>query len=186
MLEIERFLEEKMNPVFRAYYAVWVHLWPAWRSITCRHILRKWSEHHLLQEGQIVLDYGCGTGEFTIPAAEIVRNTGKVYALDYFKRQLGIVKRKVAKKGLHNVETIHSDSKTHLPDESVDVVWMCDVLHEVRKKKMVMRELHRVLKREGALVIYDGMGDKTLEYTGNLFTLTRKDEKLFKFTKNNG
>ena len=78
---------------------------------------------------------------------------------------------------------IHSDSDTNLPDESVDVVWMCDVLHEIKEKRSVMRELHRVLKNEGALVVYDGMGDKTLEYTSDLFSLSGNDEKLYKFVK---
>lgn len=183
MFDIERFLEEKMNPVFRAYYSLWVHYWPLWRSITSRAILRKWEDCHLMKEGQTVLDFGCGTGDFTIPAAQMVKESGKVYALDYFKRQLGIVKKRVEKEGLTNVETIHSDGDTNLPDESVDVIWMCDVLHEIGKRRSVMEELHRVLKKGGSLVIYDGMGDKVLEFTENLFALRDKDSKFLRFSK---
>lgn len=107
----------------------------------------------------------------------------KVYALDCFPRQLEIVRRRSRKEGLSNIETILSASKTGLPDESVDVVWMCDVLHEIPEKRAVLEELHRVLKKEGVLAIYDGMKDKVLEYTQNLFSLSERDGKLLTFVK---
>jgi ubiquinone/menaquinone biosynthesis C-methylase UbiE len=183
LFDIERFLEEKLNPIYRAHYALWVRWWPLWRSISGRGILQKWEEYNLLKEGLTFLDYGCGTGDFTIPAAKKVSESGKVYALDYFPRQLKIVADRSAKAGLTNIETILSDNKTGLPDESIDVIWMCDVLHEIKEKQAVLEELHRVLKREGSLVIYDGMGEKTLDYTGILFSLVDRDDKFLRFAK---
>ncbi len=172
-----------MNPVYRAHYALWVLWWPLWRNFTARSILRKWDECNLVQEGQTVLDFGCGTGDFTIPAAKLVSDEGKVYALDYFPRQLEIVARRMEKEGMKNVETILSNNDTDLPDESVDVIWMCDVLHEIKERRVVLEELHRVLKGDGSLAIYDGMGEKTLEYTVDLFSLTEQDDKFFRFAK---
>ncbi|MFC2021057.1 class I SAM-dependent methyltransferase [Chloroflexota bacterium] len=166
MFDIERFLEEKLNPVYRAHYSLWVYWWPLWRSISGRSILRKWEQFNLLQEGQTFLDYGCGTGDFTIPAAKKVSEKGKVYALDYFPRQLGIVTEKSEKAGLTNIETILSDSKTGLPDESVDVIWMCDVLHEIKERRVVLEELHRVLRREGFLAIHDGEWENRSGFSG--------------------
>ena len=183
MSDIERFISEKLNPAYKAHYAVWVHWWPAWRRISGRAILRKWEQNNLIQEGQTVLDYGCGTGSFTIPAARIVSTTGKVYALDYFPRQLEIVKKNSRKERLTNIETILSDSETGLPDECIDVVWMCDVLHEVTERRAVLRELHRVLRREGVLAIYDGMREKVVNYATGLFSLTERDGKLLRFAK---
>lgn len=184
MLDIERFLEERLNPIHKAYYAVWVYWWPLWRGIySRRNILRKWEQGNLVKEGQTFLDYGCGTGSFTFPAARIVSTKGKVYALDYFPRQLEIVEKKSRKKGLTNIETILSDSKTGLPDECIDVIWMCDVLHEVKERRAVLEELHRVLRKEGILAIYDGMRERVLSYTNDLFHLTGRDGKLLKFVK---
>ncbi|MHA1751653.1 MAG: SAM-dependent methyltransferase, partial [Candidatus Helarchaeota archaeon] len=34
-----------------------------------------------IKKGSIILDYGCGPGSFSIAAAQLVGNTGKVYAL---------------------------------------------------------------------------------------------------------
>ena len=184
MLNIELFGQEKLNPLYKAHYAVWVYWWPLWRSIySGRTILRKWKQFNLVKEGQTFLDYGCGTGCFAIPAARIVGMTGKVYALDCFPRQLKIVEEKSKKEGLTNIETILSDNGTGLPDESIDTVWMCDVLHEVKQRRAVLEELHRVLKREGTLAIYDGMRDRVLSYTTGLFSLNGRDGKLLRFAK---
>jgi len=183
LFDIERFLEEKLNPIYRAHYAVWVYWWPLWRGISGRDILQKWEQLNLIQEGQTFLDYGCGTGSFTIPAARIVGTRGKVYALDYFPRQLEIVKEKSKKEGLNNIETMLSDSKIGLPDECIDVIWMCDVLHEIKERRAVLEELHRVLRKEGTLAIHDGMRENVLSYTNGLFSLTERDDRFFRFAK---
>ena len=108
---------------------------------------------------------------------------GKVYALDCFLRQLKIVEERSRKQGLTNVETILTDNRTGLPDECIDIVWMCDVFHEVAQRRAVLEELHRLLRREGVLAIYDGMRDRILNYTTGLFTLTGRDGKLLRFAK---
>ena len=184
MLEIECFFKKKLNPLYKAHYAVWVYWWPLWRGIySRRNILRKWKQFNLVKEGQTFLDYGCGTGCFIIPAARIVGMKGKVYALDCFPRQLEIVKEKARKAGLANIETILSDNRTGLPDECIDIVWMCDTFHEVEQRRAVLEELHRVLRQEGVLAIYDGMRDRVLNYATGLFSLTGRDGKLLRLAK---
>ena len=41
-----------------------------------------WLDEANITEGMTVLDYGCGPGTYTIAAAKMVKETGKVYALD--------------------------------------------------------------------------------------------------------
>ena len=183
---LECLVEKKLNPVYKIYYAAWVYWWPLWRSIfSGRRILRNWRRFDLVQEGQTFLDYGCGTGFFTIAAASIVGVKGKAYALDCFPRQLEIVEKRSGKKGLANIETILSECEIDLPDECIDVAWMCDVFHEIERRRAVLEEIHRVLREEGVLVIYDGMKDKVLSYTKDLFSLNSKDGKLLRFVKSN-
>lgn len=172
-----------MNPVYRAHYALWVHWWPLWRKISSKGIRKQWDRYNLVRDGFTFLDYGCGTGDFTVPAAEMVTSEGQVYALDYFPRQLEIVRDKAKKAGLKNIKTILSRKNTGLPDESVDVIWMCDVLHEIKERRQVIKEAHRVLKKKGTLAIHDGMKDKTLDYTRGLFSLWQRNGKFLTFTK---
>ena len=44
-----------------------------------------------IERGQIVLDFGCGSGTYTLPAARIVGSEGKVYALDKDKKALAVL-----------------------------------------------------------------------------------------------
>jgi ubiquinone/menaquinone biosynthesis C-methylase UbiE len=183
-LDIEIFLKEKLPAVHRAWYALWIHWWPWWRKMHSGPMIqRKWRQFDLVAPGQSFLDYGCGTGCFTLPAARIVGETGRVYALDCFPRQLEVVKKRAGKAKLNNIETILSDAKTGLPDESIDIVWMCDVFHEIEQRRAVLEELHRVLRRDGVLVIYDGMRERVLNYASGLFSLSERDDKLLKFVK---
>ena len=184
MHEIELFLKEKFNPVYRAWYAAWVLWWPIWRNLfSGRNIQRKWEHLSLLKDGQSFLDYGCGTGWFSIEAAKIVGATGRVYALDCFPRQLEEVNALARKKGLNNITTILSDCETGLPDVCVDAIWMCDVFHEIKLRREVLAELRRILKNGGTLTIYDGMKDEVLKYTTGSFSLINKEGKLLHFSK---
>jgi ubiquinone/menaquinone biosynthesis C-methylase UbiE len=183
-LDIEIFLKEKLHPVYRVWYGAWIYWWPLWRSLYSRRgILRKWTEFDLVKGGQYFLDFGCGTGDFSIPAARIVGSNGKVYALDCNPNQLKIVEKKARKAGITNIQTILSEKKSYLPDESIDIVWMCDVLHEIKNKREVLEEVHRLLKNKGTLIVYDGLKDKVSNYASGLFSLEKQDGKLLKFLK---
>ena len=104
-----------------------------------------------LKKGQVVLEYGCGIGSYTIPAAQIVGDEGTVYALDIHPLAIRTVKKRGAKENLTNIQTILSDRETGLPDECVDVVLLYDTLHLVGDQQALLEELHRVLKPGGFL-----------------------------------
>jgi 2-polyprenyl-3-methyl-5-hydroxy-6-metoxy-1,4-benzoquinol methylase len=53
-----------------------------------------------IQQGFRVLDYGCGPGGFSLAAAELVGNAGKVYVLDLHPLAIQQVQKKAAKRGL--------------------------------------------------------------------------------------
>ena len=183
-MDIEIFLKEKLHPVYRVWYGAWVYWWPLWRSyISGPKILKKWSEFDLVKEGQYFLDFGCGTGDFSIPAARIVGSKGRVFAIDCNPKQLEIVAKKARKASVTNIDTIHTERQAQLASESIDIVWMCDVLHEIRAKREVLEEAHRLLKKQGILIIYDSLKDKLVNYTNGLFTLEKQDGKLLKFLK---
>ena len=104
-----------------------------------------------LREGQTVLDYGCGIGSFSIPAAKMVGDDGVVYALDIHPLAIKAVEKKIEKKQIANIKTILSSRGTGLQDESVDVVLLYDVFQMVSDRDKLLDELHRVLKLGGVL-----------------------------------
>ena len=63
-----------------------------------------------IQLGQEVLEVGCGTGFFTVPAAELVSDEGRVYAIDPHPLAIEQVARKVWDAGLTNVRPIKADA----------------------------------------------------------------------------
>ena len=141
-----------------------------------------------IKPGFRILDYGCGSGSYTVVAAQLVGKSGKVYALDIHPLAIQKVRSVASKRGLANVETILSDCATGLPDESVDVVLLYDTLHDLSKPDEVLAELHRVLKPDSILSFNDHhMKDENeiiSKITGKgLFRLSRKGKRVYNFLK---
>jgi ubiquinone/menaquinone biosynthesis C-methylase UbiE len=106
-----------------------------------------------IKEGQTLLDFGCGSGSYVIPAARMVGENGRVDALDIHPLAISAVEKKANKEGLTNIATILSDRDTGLPDESIDVVLLYDVIRSIKDKRALLKELHRVMKANGLLSI---------------------------------
>lgn len=140
-----------------------------------------------IQPGNIVLDYGCGFGSFSIPAAKTVGEKGKVYALDIHPLALKRTKKKAQKKKLTNVEFIQSDCDTGLNDESVDIVLLYDMLKLLLTPQKQLEEFYRILKPEGILCVKEFHSDDEIILStiteNNLFKLRIKGKKQFMFTK---
>jgi ubiquinone/menaquinone biosynthesis C-methylase UbiE len=140
-----------------------------------------------MEPGSVVLDFGCGPGGYVASASEMAGASGKVYALDIHPRAVESVRRLAAKKRLTNVETILSARDTGLPDGSVDVVLLYDILHMLEDQESILRELQRVLKPDGILSFSDHhMKEPEIisEMTqSGLFKLVRKGKKTYSFTK---
>jgi precorrin-6B methylase 2 len=114
-----------------------------------------------IKAGQRVLDFGCGSGAYAIPAAKIVGENGTIYALDKDKHALDELVTSARKRGLKNIKRIASagDLRIELGNASVDSVILFDVFHsyyfpERRQRKRLLEEIRRVLKPGGALLVY--------------------------------
>ncbi len=140
-----------------------------------------------IKAGFYVLDYGCGPGSYTIPLAELVGKSGKVYALDIHPLAIERVQSIASKKGLTNVQTIRYSGSTELPDETMDVILLYDTLHDLSDPEGVLEELHRVLKPTGNLSFSDHhmKEDEILSQLTSrvLFRLSKKGKKTYSFLK---
>jgi len=140
-----------------------------------------------IKPGFHILDYGCGPGSYIIATAELVGESGRIYALDIHPLAVQIVQSIASKKQLGNVKTICSDCKTGLPNDSVDVVLLYDTFHDLSDPDGVVEELHRVLRPNGILSFSDHhMKENEIvsKITNRgLFRLLRKGEKTYNFLK---
>ena len=105
-----------------------------------------------LRAGESVLDVGCGTGVVTRLAAERVGPDGAVTGLDVNPGMLAVA-RSVTPPDLEIEWHEASAESMPLPDGAFDVV-LCQLsLQFVPDRPQALREMHRVLKPGGRLVI---------------------------------
>jgi ubiquinone/menaquinone biosynthesis C-methylase UbiE len=140
-----------------------------------------------IKPGYNVLDYGCGPGGYIPGTVQLVKENGKVYALDIQPLAIKQVQDIARKKKLANIETILSSGATDLPDESMDVVLLYDVFHSLSQPDEVLKELHRVLKPTGILSMSDHHmkpEDIIVKITSSgLFGLLHREKKVYNFSK---
>ena len=112
------------------------------------------------QPGERLLEIGPGTGFYTLDMAEWVGPEGTVEIFDLQQEFLDHVMRRVGEEGVANVRPTRGDA-TELPYEagSVDAVVLTAVLGEIPDQGAALREIERVLRPGGRLVVGELFGD---------------------------
>jgi len=114
---------------------------------------------------QTVMDFGSGNGDYTLILARAVGKEGKVYAVDKNKEVLDKLIERVHREGFENIEDkfVSGGAKTPteipLLDESIDVGWFSDVLHDGyfekdEEKEELLRDVYRILKEDGFIAVH--------------------------------
>jgi ubiquinone/menaquinone biosynthesis C-methylase UbiE len=109
-----------------------------------------------VQPGQTVLEVGCGTGFFTLPAATLIGDKGRLIAMDVTSDFITRVSIKVEAANLKNVQVIKRNAlDTDLDTASIDTVLLFGVLpFPLLPLNQLLPEMHRVLKPEGSLSVW--------------------------------
>lgn len=109
-----------------------------------------------LQPGMNITDVGAGTGFFSRMFALKVAPGGTVYAVDIAKNFIGHIDAMSKKEGIDNIRaSICTDRSVELPDNSIDVAFICDVYHHFEYPYDSMSSIHRALRPGGRVVIVD-------------------------------
>jgi demethylmenaquinone methyltransferase / 2-methoxy-6-polyprenyl-1,4-benzoquinol methylase len=109
-----------------------------------------------LRPGAEVVDLGCGTGDFSLAAAERVGDSGAVVGVDLSEGMLARAREKIGASGRRNVKVVRGNAQeTGLPAARADAVLMGWSLRNVGDRKATYREVARLLKPEGRLVVLD-------------------------------
>lgn len=107
----------------------------------------------------VAADLGCGSGFFTIPLSKKVK---KVYGIDVQQEMLDFLNQNVRKLKIRNIQPLLAkENKIPLDNESVDLLVSVNTLHEFDDKEKMIKEMHRVLKQNGKVVIADFKKENT-------------------------
>jgi arsenite methyltransferase len=108
-----------------------------------------------LRGDEVVVDYGAGTGIYTVGVAEAVPD-GRVVAVEALPRLAELLRRKMTPELADRIELVETDrNSVPLPDGAADRVMMVDVLHHLYDQPEALREVVRVLRPGGLFVVVD-------------------------------
>lgn len=113
--------------------------------------------------GESVLDIGSGTGYDVFKAAELVGDDGRVIGVDMTEQMILKAQKNAARLGVNNV-TFKIGNAYELPvkDNSIDLAMSNCVINLTADKELTFREIHRVLKPEGRMIIQDIVSEEEL------------------------
>lgn len=117
------------------------------------------TSHFHLREGDVVADFGAGSGHFMRPLAQGVGKSGMVYMVEVQKglvEALGVRARELM---LSNIRTLWCDFETQggtkLKDGLLDVGLLSNTLFQLSDKETALKEIARVLRKGAKLFVID-------------------------------
>jgi arsenite methyltransferase len=115
-----------------------------------------------IHEGEVVADIGSGGGIDVFLSAKKVKDSGKVIGIDMTDEMLEKAQNIARQNGYTNVEFKKGDVERGVPieDNSVDVVISNCVINLAVDKVSAFKEIHRILRSNGRMVISDLITDK--------------------------
>jgi ubiquinone/menaquinone biosynthesis C-methylase UbiE len=110
--------------------------------------------------GERVLEVGPGTGYYSLPVAEWLGPGGRLDVLDLQEEMLDHTLRRAAEQGIENIDAARADAREMpYPDDSFDAAFLVTVLGEIPDQAAALRELRRVVKPQGRIVVGELFGD---------------------------
>lgn len=125
------------------------------RFLSPRHII----EQSGIGAGMRVADFGCGQGDFSLAAAKLVGEEGRVIAIDIQDSALSSMRSKARIEGALNIELVKGNVEvpgaSKCADASQDAVLLTNILFQTEKRAEILREAMRALKPGGIAVFVD-------------------------------
>jgi ubiquinone/menaquinone biosynthesis C-methylase UbiE len=110
--------------------------------------------------GERILEVGPGTGYYSLPVAEWLGPNGRLDVLDIQQEMLDHTLRRAEEEGISNIVAERADAR-EMPygDDTFDAAYLVTVLGEIPDQSAALRELRRVVKPDGRIVVGELFGD---------------------------
>lgn len=105
-------------------------------------------------DGRAVLEIGCGRGELACRVAEQAAVTRLYVGADFARSAVALARARGSARSLHRLTWMVNDVQAlALPAETFDTILSCETIEHVPDPMRALRELHRVLRRGGRLLL---------------------------------
>jgi ubiquinone/menaquinone biosynthesis C-methylase UbiE len=110
--------------------------------------------------GERILEVGPGTGYYALPVARWLGPSGRLDVLDVQQEMLDHTLRRAAAEEIANIAAERADAQ-EMPyaDDTFDAAYLVTVLGEIPDQDAALRELRRVVKPGGRIVVGELFGD---------------------------
>jgi 2-polyprenyl-3-methyl-5-hydroxy-6-metoxy-1,4-benzoquinol methylase len=103
-----------------------------------------------LEDGDIVLDYGCGTGT---TSCELASHVKEIHAIDISSKMIDIAKEKAAVINVENTSFLQTEIfDKRYQNDSFDKILAFNMLHTVPNPQDVTQRIHELLKPNGLFI----------------------------------
>ncbi len=131
---------------------------PEWDKNLERHqflegLVNKLLEHMELTADMSIIDYGCGTGNASLPVAEKVAH---VYAVDASQGMLEELSNKLSQQNISNITPLLLDlSVKPFPHSGIDAAFTIMAMHHVPDTDTLLENLATAIKSGGSIHLID-------------------------------
>jgi ubiquinone/menaquinone biosynthesis C-methylase UbiE len=149
--------------------------------------------HFHLREGDVVGDFGAGSGFFEKSLSHAVGKTGKVYAFEIQKQLVERVSDMARSEHLDNVEVLWCDVEAKdgckLKEGILDAGLLSNAIFQLEDKALALDEIRRMLRSGGKLFVIDwsesfgGMGPRQNDVLREANARTLVEQHGFSFTR---
>jgi SAM-dependent methyltransferase len=113
-----------------------------------------------ISEGDWAADVGSGDGDYTIPMAERVGPSGRVFAVDIDADVLDELNDRLRENEIEHVTSVYSvEENPMLPTNALDAVLIRKAYHHFTAPERMLRHIKAALKPDGRLVIEESIGE---------------------------
>jgi len=111
--------------------------------------------HIKLNDTGSIADVGAGTGYYTFKLAKKFPHA-KIYAVEIQDEMIATLNKRKEEKKASNVEVIKGDTLSpNLPLNSLDLIIMVDVYHELEYPREMISAIKKSLKKDGKLLLIE-------------------------------
>ncbi|MEI7701855.1 MAG: cyclopropane-fatty-acyl-phospholipid synthase family protein [Planctomycetia bacterium] len=115
--------------------------------------LRLTCQHAKLEDGQTILELGCGWGSLSLWMAEKYRNSS-ITAISNSHSQRMYIEAEAARRGLSNLRIITCDINDFQTDQRFDRVVSVEMMEHVRNHSLLFARIHSWLNTAGKLFVH--------------------------------